>query len=107
MGVSTDDPSVRGDRDAAADTEDELTRMLRAVERIADGVGSIRELAIKLAPNTPPAAAMVRLRLTPHDVEYMRELHGHAATHRTAFVTVPSEWLTALLRVVDDPVWMP
>jgi hypothetical protein len=86
---------------------DELTRMLRAVERIADAVGSIHELAVRVTPNTPAAAAMARLQLTPHDVAYMREIYERAATHRTAFVTVPIEWLTALLRVVDDPAWVP
>jgi hypothetical protein len=54
-------PLTPAPRAGVADTEDELTRMLRAVERIAEGVDGITELAVRLAPNTSsPAPAALR-----------------------------------------------
>jgi hypothetical protein len=84
-----------------ADTEDELTRMLRAVERIADAVGSIHELAVKLTPGALPAAGWQLDDDEQTAVVYARHWIAIARHDGRASEQIPVAVLVRLLGAID------
>jgi hypothetical protein len=94
-------------RQGADEPDAALERLLDDVHRIADGIGGIRELVVAITPNTPPAAAMARLHVTPSDVTVMRDMVTHSTATGASHATVPIAWVRSLLKVLDDPRWVP
>lgn len=81
----------------------DIPRMVRSVERIADGVGGISQLALRPVPPTPRAAALARMGLTSQDLADMLDMEARAAYHYMSFVCVPIRWLRALTKAIEDP----
>jgi hypothetical protein len=82
-------------------TEDKLTRILRAVERIADGVGSIHELAVKLTPGALPAAGWQLDEDEQTAVAYARHSIALARYDGREAERIPVAVLVRLLGAID------
>jgi hypothetical protein len=94
-------PVTPAQRAGLANEDDALTRMLRAVERIADTVSSIGELAIKLTPGTLPAAGWQLDEDEQIAVAYVRHSIAIARHDGRASEQIPVAVLVLLLGAID------
>lgn len=106
--VARHDPADPFDerRDAEADRAFDAAalRLMDDVHRIADGVGSILELAIKVAPRHAVPATSADHDAIDRYVGELRRLKDEALDQGATFVQVPGPLLSIALSIIDAHV---
>jgi hypothetical protein len=81
--------------------DDELAQLLRAVERIADGVSGIQELAGRLAPPARPVRYGALATPESLAIVSLQRSYDHAVCWGVSQITISTTDAAALLAAID------